>query len=65
MADDAPPQAEEPQASTEPNVDAADETTIPQPRPTAWVTGGGALTYARPVPDADVASADAAAIPQP
>ena len=29
MADDAAPQAE----------------AIPQPRPTAWVTGGGALTY--------------------
>ena len=24
-----------------------------QPRPTAWVTGGGALRYARPVPTAD------------
>ena len=31
MADDAAPQAE----------------AIPQPRPTAWVTGGGALRYAR------------------
>ena len=45
MADDTAPQAE----------------AIPQPRPTAWVTGGGALTYARPVPVVDEASADAEA----
>ena len=32
---------------------------MPQPRPTAWITGGGALTYARPVPDADEATPNA------
>ena len=30
-----------------------------QPRPTAWITGGGALTYARPVPDVDEATPNA------
>ena len=36
--------------------DAAPQAETLQPRPTAWVTGGGALTYARPVPDADEAT---------
>ena len=48
MVDESAPKEEEPQVPTEP--------TIPQPRPTAWVTGGGALRYARPVPDADEAT---------
>ena len=47
MVDESAPKEEEPQAPTEP--------TIPQPRPTAWVTGGGALRYARAAatPNAD------------
>ena len=46
MADESAPQAE----------------AIPQPRPTAWITGGGALTYARAVatPNADAEDLDSA-----
>ena len=62
MADDAAPQAEAPEPTAEPNADAADEPArdIPQPRPTAWVTGGGALRYARAAatPNADDDDAD-------
>ena len=51
MADDAAPKVEEePEAPAEPNADSADEPpheAMAQPRPTAWVTGGGAPTYAR------------------
>ena len=36
-----------------------DDDPAAQPRPTAWITGGGALTYARPVPDADEATPNA------
>ena len=63
MTDDAAPQAEAPEPTAEPNADATDKPqrdTMPQPRPTAWVTGGGALTYARPVPDANEATPTAA-----
>ena len=62
MVDESAPKEEEPQALTEPNADAADKPTIPQPRPTAWVTGGGALTYARAAatPNADAEDLDPA-----
>ena len=55
MADDAAPQGEAPEPTEEPARDASDPMVLPQPRPTAWVTGGGALTYARATasPNAD------------
>ena len=50
MVHDSTSKEEQPEATTESHADTA---AMPQPRPTAWVTGGGALRYARPVPDAD------------
>ena len=47
MVDDATPRESNADADDEPARAASDPAAIPQPRPTAWVTGGGALTYAR------------------
>ena len=52
MVDDSTSKEEQPEVTTESHADTA---AIPQPRPTAWITGGGALTYARAAasPNAD------------
>ena len=47
MADESAPKEEGPEANTELHADAA---AMPQPRPTAWVTGDGHMTFVRPVP---------------